>query len=94
MRCRVISTDGRRRERAVETLEREGVEVVESSHASDTVLTRHNAPDPVELEVGTPATVRCSDRTVSAASADEEWGGRGQGTYRSPAGDVGFPRKN
>lgn len=47
-------------------------EVVESSHASDAVLTRDNAPEPVELDVGEPVTVRYSDRTVSVVSIDDE----------------------
>ena len=47
-------------------------EVVESTHASEAVLTRDNAPDPVELGVGEPVTVRYSDRTVSVVSVDGE----------------------
>lgn len=47
-------------------------EVVESSHASDAVLTRDNAPETVELGVGEPVTVRYSDRQVSVISVDEE----------------------
>lgn len=49
-------------------------EVVESSHASDAVLTRDNAPETVDLAVGEPVTVRYSDRRVSVVSVD----GRGE----------------